>query len=314
LHRGPRFLGVEVPLLLQFSIALFTGMVAATLVPPVRKSIPRPVEILAWTALVVACVIGVTSITSPQARELTTSAVWGIDQVISTLVGLLGAGFVGWLVDNRFMVATVVVFVLGADMLALAMVHSHGKSRGWQPQVRLKEWMELPRLTLPARQPVVVPYAIDELNRKWAAASAVAGAALLAWLVRFAIWSRDVVLPRQAERLAHAAAVGRVGSRAGLESLRDTAAQLQFAGRAWYTAVGAPAVNDLATKATAAVRAVRSGRSAGAPGLAQSRAVDIRVLLSAQSIGWYGPMRPAPIVREEEEEKDATGQADRLAS
>jgi len=70
-------------------------MVAATLVPPVRRSIPRPVEILAWTALVVACVIGIISITSPNARELTASAVWGIDQVISTLVGLLGAGVVG---------------------------------------------------------------------------------------------------------------------------------------------------------------------------------------------------------------------------
>lgn len=304
---------MEVPLLLQFSIALFTGMVAATLVPPVRKSIPRPAEIVAWIALVVACVIGVISIASPNARELTTSAAWGIDQVISTLVGLLGAGFVGWLAVNRFTVATVVVFLLGADILALAMVHSYRKARGWQPQVRLAEWMELPRLTTPTPRPVVVPYALDELNRKWAAATAVAGAALLTWLLNFAIWSRDVLLPRQAERLAHAAAVGRVGSRAGLESLRDTVSQLQFAARAWYTAAGAPAVNDLATKATSAVRTVRSGRGAEAPGLAPSRAVDIRALLSAQSIGWYGPMRPAPLVREEEDE-DASGQADRLAS
>jgi hypothetical protein len=132
-------------------------------------------------------------------------------------------------------------------------------------------------------------------------------------LVNFAIWSRGVLLPRQAERLAHAAAVGRTGSRAGLESLRDTASQLQFAARAWYTAAGAPAVNDLATKANAAVRTVRNGRGAEAPGLAPSRAVDIGVLLSAQSIGWYGPMRPAPMVREGEDE-DASGQAGRLAS
>jgi len=313
LHRGARFLGVEVPLLLQFSIALFTGMVAATLVPPVRKSIPRPVEIAAWTALVVACVIGVISITNPNARELTASAAWGIDQVISTLIGLLGAGVVGWLADNRFTVATVVVFLTGSDVLALAMVRSYRKGRGWQPQVRLIEWMELPRLTAPVVQPVVVPYAIDELNRKWAAAAAVAGAALLTWLVAFAIWSRDVLLPRQAERVAHAAAAGRAGSRAGLESLRDTAAHLQFAARAWYTAAGAPAVNDLATKAAAAVRTVRSGRGTEAPALAPSKAIDIRVLLSAQSIGWYGPMRPSPMVREEEE-MDASGQADRLAS
>jgi len=313
LQRGPRFLDVEVPLLLQFSIALFTGMVAATLLPPVRKSIPRPIEILAWTALVVACVIGIISITSPNARELTTSAVWGIDQVISTLIGLLGAGLVGWLADNRFTVATVVTFVLGADILALALVRSYRKSRGWRPQVRLMEWMELPRLAPAAPQPVAVPNGLDELNRKWGAAAAIAGATLLTWSANFAIWSRDVLLPSQAARLARAAAAGRVGSRAGLESLRDTAAQLQFAARAWYTAAGAPAVNDLTTKATTAVRSVRTARGAEAPGLAPSRAVDIRVLLSAQSIGWYGPVRPAPAVREEEDE-DASQQTDRLAS
>lgn len=312
MHRGPRFLGVEVPLLLQFSIALFTGMVALTLVPPVRKSIPRPVEVLAWTALVVACVIGIISITSPNARELTTSAVWGIDQVISTLVGLLGAGLAGWLADNRVAIATVVTFVLGADILALALVRSYRESRGWRPQVRLMEWMELPRLAPAAPQPVAAPYALDELNRKWGAAAAIAGATLFTWSVNFAIWSRDVLLPRQAERLAHAAAAGRVGSRAGLESLRDTASQLQFAARAWYTAAGAPAVNDLATKATTAVRSARTGRGAEAPGR-PSHAAKVRVLLSMQSIGWYGPLRPAPVVRGEEDE-DASQQSDRLAS
>jgi hypothetical protein len=157
-----------------------------------------------------------------------------------------------------------------------------------------------------------VPYGLDELNRKWGAAVAIAGAALLTWLLNFAIWSRDVLLPRQGERLARAAEVGRIGSRAGLESLRDTAAQLQFAARAWYTAAGAPAVNDLATKATTAVRSVRAGRGAEAPGL-QSRAAQVRVLLSAQSIGWYGPLRPDPGVRGEEDE-DASQQTDRLAS
>lgn len=304
---------MEVPLLLQFSIALFTGMVAATLVPPVRKSIPRPVEVLAWTALVVACVLGVISITSPDARELTTAAAWGIGQVLSTLVGLLGAGVVGWLGDNRFVVATIAVFVVGVDILALAIAYSYRKSRGWQPQVRLAEWMELPRLTVAAAQPVAVSYALDELNRKAAAAVAVAGAAVLTWLVNFAIWSRDVMLPRHAERMSRAAEVGRVGSRAGLESFRDTASHLQFAARAWYMVAGAPAVNDLATKATDAVRAVTSRRGAGAPGLAPSRAVDIHPLLSPQSIGWYGPMRPAPMVREGEDE-DASGHTDRLAS
>src|SRR5260370_30804913 len=90
-----------------------------------------------------------------------------------------------------------------------------------------------------------------------------AGAALLAWAVHFLIWSRDVMLPQQAARLAHATAVGRVESRAGLESLRDAAAHLQFAARAWYAAAGAPA---LATPAVQAAQTVRAQGSAGPEG------------------------------------------------
>jgi hypothetical protein len=304
---------VEVPLLLQFSIALFTGMVAATLVPPVRKSIPRPIEFAFWLALVVVCVIGVVSITNPRARELTASAFWGVDQVINTLVGLLGAGVLGWIVDHRFTIATGTVLVCALDILALAMVRSYRQARAWQPQVRLGEWMELPRRST-APQRVEVPYAIDELNRKWAAAFAVAGATLLAWLINFSIWARDVLLPRQAERLAHAAALGRVESRARLESLRDTASQLRFAARSWYAAAGASAVNGLAAKATEAVRTVTTAQGGQAAGAKERRVADIHVLLSAQSIGWYGPLRPTATVQAEEEEEDAAGQSDRLAS
>jgi hypothetical protein len=298
LRRETRFLGVEVPLLLQFSIALFTGMVAATLVPPVRRSIPRPIEVVLWVVLVIVCVIGVIDITNPKARELTASAFWGVDQVINTLVGLMGAGVVGWIVDHRFTIATCAVVVVAVDVLALAMVRSYRQAGAWQPQVRLGEWMELPHRSI-APEPVVVPYALDELNRKWAAAFAVAGAALLAWLVNFSIWARDVVLPRQAEKL---------------ESLRDTASHLQYAARSWYAAAGAPAVNGLAAQATEAVRTARRAEAEPA-GLEASRTADIHVLLSAQSIGWYGPLRPAAAVTvEEEEEGDATGQNDRLAS
>ncbi|GAC1637450.1 MAG: hypothetical protein NVS9B11_00430 [Candidatus Dormibacteraceae bacterium] len=309
---GRRFLGVEVPLLLQFSIAVFTGMVAATLVPPVRKSIPRPVEMGLWIALVIVCVVAVVSITNPVVRELTSAAFWGVDQVINTSVGLIGAGIVWWISEHRFPIATWVVLAVGVDILALAMLRSYRTSKGWQPIVRLGEWMELPRLAAPATAPVVVPYAIDELNRKWAAATAVAGAAILTWLISFSIWARDVVLPRQAERLAHAAAVGRIESRARLESFRDTASQLQFAARAWYAAAGEPALNGLAVKAADSVRAAKARQRAAQP--APERVVDIHVLLSAQSIGWYGPMRPAPAVPAEEEEEDASGHAGRLAS
>jgi type IV secretory pathway TrbD component len=309
-----RFLGVEMPLLLQFSIALFTGMVAATLVPPVRRVVPRPIEIALWAVLVVVCVIGVTSITNPQARELTASAFWGVDQVIVTLAGLLAAGLTGWLFDTRFVLATWLTIACGVDILALALLRSYKKGRAWQPRVRLYEWMELPRLTSPAAAPVAVPYAVDDLSRRLEAAMAVAGAALLASLVQFMIWSRDVMLPQQAARLARAAEAGRGGSLAGLESLRDTASQLQFAARAWYVAAGAPAVNGLAGRATETVRTIGRGRSDdGAPDVTTGRLVDIHVLMSAQSIGWYGPMRPASTVQAEEGE-DESQQTGRLAS
>jgi hypothetical protein len=309
-----RFLGVEVPLLLQFSIALFTGMVAATLVPPVRKSIPRPVEVGMWAALVIVCVAGVVSITNPIVRELTSAAVWGADRIITTTAGLLLAGFIGWIFEHRFPIASWVSVACLIDILVLALVRSHRKSKGWEPAVRLREWMELPRQAVPASEPVHVPYAIDEINQRWAAATAVAGAAMLSGLIRFSIWARGVLLPRQAERLAHAAAVGRVESRARLESFRDTASHLRFAARAWYAAAGAPAVNGISATATEAVRALKAGQRGVTAEPAAGRMVDIHVLLSAQSIGWYGPIRPAPAAPLEEEEEDAAGNTGRLAS
>jgi hypothetical protein len=309
LREERRFLGVEVPLVLQFSIALCTGLVAATLVPPVRKSIPRPVEVGLWIALILACVIGVVGITNPTVRELTSAVFWGVDQIITTTAGLIGAAIVAWIVEHRFPIANWIVLVYGADIMVLALLGSYRKGKGWQPDVRLREWMELPRLSAPTPEPVVMTYAIDELNRKWAAASAVAGAAILTALVNFSIWAGDVLLPRQAERLAHAAAVGRAESRAGLESLRDTASQLRFAARAWYVAAGAPAVNGLGIRATEAALAFK--RQAAEP--TTGRGVDIRVLMSAQSIGWYGPLRTAPPVTDGEDE-DVSEHTGRLAS
>jgi hypothetical protein len=307
----PRFLGVEMPLILQFAIALFTGMVAATLVPPVRRVVPRPIEIALWVVLVVVCVFGAMSITNPQARELTASAFWGVDQVIMTFASLLGAGLTGWLLDNRFTLATCLTIACGLDVFALALLRSYRKGRAWQPRVRLYEWMELPRLTIPAAEPVAVPYAVDALSRKLEAVMAVAGAALLAWAVHFLIWSRDVMLPQQAARLARAAAVGRVG----LESLRDTASQLQFAARAWYVAGGAPALNGLGTRATQTVRTIGGGRGeVAAAEVTSGRVIDIHVLVSALPVGWYGPMRPASMVQEEEEDEDESQETGRLAS
>jgi len=304
---------MEVPLLLQFSIALLTGMVASTFVPPVRRSIPRPVEIAMWIGLATVCLLGILSVTDKNARELTTAAAWGADQIINTLIGLLGAGIAAWISDHRFAIATAVVILAGIDLVALALIRSIRTAERAQPRVRLRDWMELP---LPSRQHVPAPAsAFDTINRRFAAGVALATAALLTAALNATIWLRDVVLLREAKRLGHAAARGRVQSKAGLESLRDRAAHLRFAAHAWYAAAGAPAVNGLATRATEAVRSAGvAGRAGQTTDLVSGRMADIHVLLSAQSIGWYGPLSSAPDIQPEGEEDGVESQPDRLAS
>jgi hypothetical protein len=308
---------VEVPLLLQFSIALFTGMVAATFVPPVRRVIPRALEVGLWVGLFFVCGLGVVSVTDPSARELTSAALWGVDQVINTMVSLAIGGAIGFVADNRVAIATWLAVIAGVDLLVLALIRSMRAAQGWKPRVRLGEWMEMPLQAKFAAEPAVPTDGLADLNRRLAASGAVAGAQVLRWLVECAIWARDVVLPREAQRLAHAAEVGRVQSRAGLESLRDATLHLQFAARAWYSAAGAPVLNDFGMKATEAVRlaAAAGKRGAESARLAPDQVIDIQALLSAQSIGWYGPLSAGPSLPPLHDEQDGAEQrSDRLAS
>jgi hypothetical protein len=144
----------------------------------------------------------------------------------------------------------------------------------------------------------------------------VLGAAMLTRTVDLSIWIRNVMLPREARRLAHAAQAGRVGSRARLESLRDATAHLQYAARAWYAAAGEPAVNGLAVKANGAVHSARAARRGLRPAaLRPGQVVDIQALLSAQSIGWYGPLGAGSNQpRRGEHDAAEPPQTDRLAS
>jgi hypothetical protein len=289
---------VEVPLLLQFSIALFTGMVAATFVPPVRRSIPKVVEVLLWVALVAVCTLGVLSITDPNARELSSSAAWGVDQVINTTVGLMLGGVAMWMSDHRFAIAFWFIIAAGVDLMALALLRSRRAGMGWQPRVRLREWMELPIPGAMADQPLAVPDPIAELNRKLAGVLAIAGTTLLAGALNLAIWVRDVLVPREAGRAARAAAVGGSHSRASLDSLRDASAHLRYAASAWSKAMGQSAVLGL-----------RPARPR--PG----QVVDIQALLTAQSIGWFGPLSTGPSTPAHgEEDGNEPERTDRLAS
>ncbi len=311
---------MEVPLLLQFSIALFTGMVAATFIPPVRRSIPKPVEVLLWVAFIAVCVLGVVSITDPNARELSTSALWGADQMINNLAGMMFGGVFAWVFEHRFNIASWLAIVGGADLFALVLIRSRKAAQPWQPRIRLREWMEMPVPAPVVIEPAQVSDPIGDLNRRIAAGMAIAGTTMLANVLDFAIWARDVMLPRETRRLARAAQAGRVRSRTSLEALRDSTAHLQYAAMAWYAAAGRPAVHGAVTgiagKATLAVHQAKQAQRVLKPVTERAgQVIDIQTLMSAQSIGWYGPLLAAPTPGEgENNESEQAQRPDRLAS
>jgi hypothetical protein len=305
-------LGVEGPLLLQLSIALFTGMVAATFVPPVRRAIPRPVEICLWVAFVTVCVLGVASISDPNARELSGAAMWAADQLISTTVALLVGGVGSWISDHRFAIASWLVIIAGADIFALMLLGSMRSRRQWQPRVRLGEWMEIPipaHAPAPAQRRQAAAHPFAGANRRIAGWAAIGATAALAKTVDLSLWVRDVMAPRHVARLADAGAAGRAQSRARLDSLRDATAHLQFAARSWYAVAGEPVVNDLASRTARAAR-----RSLKPVALKPGEIVDIHALLSAQSIGWYGPLTAGPLPSPGERDAADSQRSDRLAS
>ena len=296
---------------MQFTIALCAGLVAATLAPAVRRSIPRWFEMTMWAALIFVCWIGIASIKEPHVRELTDSVNWAVGQIATTLLGLAGANVRDVLLANRFTIANAAVTLFGADLLALALISSYREGRAWQPQIRLREWMELPAATASqAATMELAPSAIDELNDRLAATTATAGAAAATWSVQFLIWARDIGLPRAERRLALAAAVGRVETKVWLESVRETAHELEWAARTKYAGT-APEVNKLALRVAAILNGVVEAEQrivSGKENLAQ--VVDIQALRIAQSLGRPGPETST----DEKEEKNGPEHTDRLAS
>jgi hypothetical protein len=281
---------------LQFSVALFAGMAAAMIVPPVRRTVPRWIEALIWLGLIVSCWLAITNIQQASTRHLTESAVWGADQIVSTSFGLLIASAIAWIVDHRSPIADAVVVVACIDILLLALVRSHRKAEEGQPRILLGEWIEVPLDRKPAAVTVAVPYAMDEWNRRAEHAAAMLGAAFLTWLVHMLIWTSDVVIPRARARQSEAMAAGRVQAAAGLEALRERALQLQVAARALHAA-HSPAAEPTGDRV-----------------MTDDQVINVRTLLSAQSIGWYGPIVPAPFGTSSEREEGREHESDRLAS
>ncbi len=189
-------------LTLQFSVALFAGMALAMIVPPVRRSVPRWMEVLIWLGLIVTCWLAITNLQHTSTRFLTESVAWGANQIVNTSIGLMIGSVFGSISDHRFVIANAVVTLVGADILLLALLRSHRKGVGWQPRILLGEWIEVPLLRAPAPAPAAVPYALDDWNRRAERATATLGAAILGGLVQVMIWTRDVVIPQARARQA----------------------------------------------------------------------------------------------------------------
>jgi hypothetical protein len=244
--------------------------------------------------------MALTSVKGANVRYVTESAAWGADQIVNTIFGLLLAGAFGWIVDHRFVIANLVVLLFGADLLLLLLLRAHREGQRWQPRIMLGEWVEVPLHREPVLIPAPVPSAIDEWNRRAERAAAVLAAAFLMWLVQLLIWTRDVVVPQARARQARALAAGRVQAVAGLEAMR-------IGIRDWRQA-HEPAIAEAGRKAGLALVA-----HSGASAFTDEQVINIRALLSAQSIGWYGPIVPAPadmnLVKERQEDE-----SDRLAS
>jgi hypothetical protein len=277
-------------LTLQFSVAAFAGMALAMIVPPVRRSVPRWMEAFIWLGLIVTCWLAITNVQHTNTRFLTESVAWGAKQIVNTAVGLMIGGVLGWISDHRFVIANALVTLVGADILLLALLRSHRKGVGWQPRILLGEWIEVPLHRASAPAPVPVPYALDEWNRRADRATAMLGAAILAGLVQLMIWTRDVVIPQVRARQAQAVTAGRVRAVADLAAKAGDVLDRAALGDANLAMVGPDGV------------------------VTDDQLINIRTLLSAQSIGWYGPIVPAPpSLRLVEREGQGSG-PDRLAS
>jgi hypothetical protein len=185
----------------ELLIALFAG---ALVVATFRRNTPRAVELALWVGLIWVCVLGVNSTRNEQARALTSAAVWGASQMVGTVAGLAGQGAVQWIADSRFLIADWVVLLFGVDLLVLTLMFTRREAAGWQPKVRLGEWMELPRVSQPHPARATVP-AVEEMNQRFRVWAPIATAAALTWLTLLLIWTGDVVVPTMRRKLRGAA-------------------------------------------------------------------------------------------------------------
>ncbi len=183
-------------------IALFAGMVGFAIF---RRGTSRSIEIVLWIGLIWVCVLGVTSTHDKQTRELTSAAAWGATQSVGAVAGVMSQTFMAWLSEHRIAVATWVVLAFGVDLLAIVLLQTHRQAVGWQPRVRLRDWMEMPRPAKPQPARAPIESGVDELNGRFNRWAPLATAGALMQLTLLLIWSLDVMVPAAARRLRDAA-------------------------------------------------------------------------------------------------------------
>lgn len=98
-------------------------------------------------------------------------------------------------------VADWIVLIFGLDLLAIVLLRTHRTSVTWQPRVRLRDWMEMPRLGKLQPSPARAASGVDELNERFNRWAPLATAAALTQLTLFLIWSLDVLMPATGRRL-----------------------------------------------------------------------------------------------------------------
>lgn len=194
------------------SDALIGVFIVVVGVVTIRRRTPRAIELAAWIGLIWACVHAVAATRNQQAWALTAVAAWGTTQIAATIIDVLSQGASRWTAASRFALADWAVLILGIDMLALALVSTRRQAEGWQPTIKLRDWMEVPRLSRSAPAAAKVS-ALDEISWRL---NVLAPVAVMAMLIRgtlFLIRSGDIGLGGVAPAPAEVARVREVTRR-----------------------------------------------------------------------------------------------------
>jgi hypothetical protein len=177
----------------------------------IGRATARAAEVVLWMGLIWVCLLVITG-SDQRTQTLTAAVIWAAPQMAGMIVGPFGQAVSQWIDASRFVLANWVVLLFGVDLLALALVSSHRWAEGWKPEIRLGEWMELPRLGRRQPAPVSVS-AVDEINRRFNAWGRVAAASALTGATSLWTWLAEVGIPRAGRGLRKTAHMAGIAGR-----------------------------------------------------------------------------------------------------